>query len=208
MCQGFLVVVAHKPSTTRLRKRRVSSLELGSQFHEAAGDPARDRAGRQVERLADALVALVTGEEAVEDLAAVAREASRALRGRRAPRRAWRSSRRRLTARAARPAARVPRREACRGRAAASAARATGGSRSSSRSFGRFTYARAKTSWKTSSASASAGGTPGPRSRRRSGRSARRARATRRRPPRGNGRRVARQFRQPARLESKRTGPL
>src|SRR5262249_52801903 len=39
----------------------------------AAGDAAGDRARGQVERLADGLVALVAGEEAVEDLAAVLR---------------------------------------------------------------------------------------------------------------------------------------
>src|SRR5205807_2810681 len=41
------------------------------QLVQAARDPARDRPRRQIERLADRAVALVVGEEAIEDLAAV-----------------------------------------------------------------------------------------------------------------------------------------
>src|SRR4051794_22508786 len=47
-----------------------SSLQLDFQFSEAAGDPARDRAGREREGVADHLVALVPAEKAVEDLPA------------------------------------------------------------------------------------------------------------------------------------------
>jgi hypothetical protein len=48
-----------------------SSLHPRAQLGQAARDPARDRARRQVELLADRAVALVPGEEAVEDLPAV-----------------------------------------------------------------------------------------------------------------------------------------
>src|SRR5205823_3678540 len=44
--------------------------ELAAELLEAAGDPARDRPGRDVERGADRPVALVAREEPVEDLAA------------------------------------------------------------------------------------------------------------------------------------------
>src|SRR5438128_8846747 len=43
----------------------------GLQLAEAARDPARNRPRGQVERFADRAVALVVGEEAIEDLAAV-----------------------------------------------------------------------------------------------------------------------------------------
>ena len=59
---------------------------------EAPRDPARDRARRQIERLADRAIALVPGEEAVEDLAALAREPAESTRGLRAPRPGLRSS--------------------------------------------------------------------------------------------------------------------
>ena len=52
----------------------VSSLELRSQSSEAARDSARDRAGRDLELVRDRLVALVAGEEAVEDVLAGVRE--------------------------------------------------------------------------------------------------------------------------------------
>src|SRR3954447_9178986 len=63
-------------STTRLRRDRFSSLVLqfGLQLDEAARDPARDRARRKIQSLADVPVALVAGEEAVEDLLAVVRK--------------------------------------------------------------------------------------------------------------------------------------
>src|SRR6185312_1908028 len=48
-----------------------SSLEELTQPAEAPGDAARDRSGREIEGLADGAVALVAGEEAVEDLPAV-----------------------------------------------------------------------------------------------------------------------------------------
>src|SRR6185503_14852777 len=51
----------------RLRGR-VSSLEDFAKFCETARDAAGDRAGRDLEDLADRLVALVAGEKAVEDL--------------------------------------------------------------------------------------------------------------------------------------------
>src|SRR5665213_429303 len=51
--------------------RRWCFFQESLQFVEAPRDPARDRASGQVERLADRAVALVLGEEAVEDVAAV-----------------------------------------------------------------------------------------------------------------------------------------
>src|SRR4029079_5793071 len=45
-----------------------------AQFRQAAGDSARDRAGGRVARVAYRAVALVTGEEPVEDLLAVLRQ--------------------------------------------------------------------------------------------------------------------------------------
>src|SRR5439155_3370188 len=47
-----------------------SSLEFCLEFPETARDPAGDRAGGQLEGLADRPVALVPAEEAVEDLTA------------------------------------------------------------------------------------------------------------------------------------------
>src|SRR6185295_1383509 len=47
---------------------RISSLEDFPQLPETAGDAAGDRPGRDVERIPDRLIALVTREEAVEDL--------------------------------------------------------------------------------------------------------------------------------------------
>src|SRR5437763_776198 len=45
-----------------------------AQLPEAPGDAARDRAGRELEGVADRAVALVAGEEAVEDLPARLRQ--------------------------------------------------------------------------------------------------------------------------------------
>jgi len=53
---------------------RVSSLEYLAEFCEAARDPAGDRAGGDLERFADRLIALVAREEAVEDLLAGLRQ--------------------------------------------------------------------------------------------------------------------------------------
>src|SRR5919106_2612301 len=61
------------PSTGRLRVG-LSSLEGLTEFSQAPGDAARDRAGGDVERPTDRLVALVLREEAVEDLPAVLRK--------------------------------------------------------------------------------------------------------------------------------------
>src|SRR5918999_5154868 len=69
--QCFLVVFGHTSSTTRLCRDRFSSLQLGAKFDQTAGNAAGNRARRQIERLADQAVALVPGEEAVEDLPAV-----------------------------------------------------------------------------------------------------------------------------------------
>src|SRR5205823_14965038 len=60
---------AHLP--TRLCWDGFSSLELFAQLDETARDAAGDRAGGQLERLADRAIGLVAREEAVEDLAAV-----------------------------------------------------------------------------------------------------------------------------------------
>src|SRR5205085_11254872 len=60
--------------STRRGKPRLSSLECVLQLDEAARDPAGDRPGGELERVADRLVALVAREEAVEDLAAVPAE--------------------------------------------------------------------------------------------------------------------------------------
>src|SRR6185503_12260483 len=62
----------------RLRGR-VSSLEDFAKFCETARDAAGDRAGRDLEDLADRLVALVAGEKAVEDLLAGLRELAQRL---------------------------------------------------------------------------------------------------------------------------------
>src|SRR5207245_10292874 len=59
-----------RSSSSRRRSAVVSSLELPPHLDEAARDAARDRAGRQVENLADRPVALVAGEEAVEEIRA------------------------------------------------------------------------------------------------------------------------------------------
>src|SRR5439155_24952338 len=59
---------------TRRGDARFSSLERRAELRQTAGDPARDRPRRQVERVADRLVALVSREEAIEDVAAVAPE--------------------------------------------------------------------------------------------------------------------------------------
>src|SRR2546426_4770007 len=53
----------------RTRDRARFFHERVAKLVEAAGDAARDRPGRQLERLADRAVALVAGEEAVQDLA-------------------------------------------------------------------------------------------------------------------------------------------
>src|SRR5207249_2881234 len=59
-----------RSSTTRRPRPSGSSLQLGPQLPEAARDAARDRPGRQLERVADRPVALVAAEEALEDLPA------------------------------------------------------------------------------------------------------------------------------------------
>src|SRR6266496_2938499 len=59
---------AHLP--TRPCGDRFSSLELVAKLDQAAGDAAGDRAGGQLEGLADRPIGLVTREEAVENLAA------------------------------------------------------------------------------------------------------------------------------------------
>ena len=111
--------------------------------------------GREVERVADLPVALVAGEEAVEDLAAVAPEASASASCTESASSSFAivsstpdgsGSSPGCSRAPARIVSRQSRRVSCasQGRIAAS-----------SRSFGRFSYARAKTSWKTSSASAS-----------------------------------------------------
>src|SRR4026208_1744893 len=60
---------AHLP--TRLSWDRFSSLELVAQLDQTAGNPTRDGAGGQLERLPDRAIRLVASEKAVEDLAAV-----------------------------------------------------------------------------------------------------------------------------------------
>src|SRR5262249_47290872 len=57
--------------SSRRRRDGFSSFVGVAELDEAARDPARDRAGRQLERIADRAVALVACEEAVEDLPAV-----------------------------------------------------------------------------------------------------------------------------------------
>src|SRR3954469_9651401 len=68
---------AHLP--TRLCGDRFSSLEPVTELDEAAGDPACDRSGGQLERLADRPIRLVAGKEAAEDLAAVVGQAGHRL---------------------------------------------------------------------------------------------------------------------------------
>src|SRR3954463_10865736 len=60
---------------TRLSSELVSSLELVFQLDQTAGNTACNRPGGQLQRLADRAVALVPREEAVENLAAVFRQA-------------------------------------------------------------------------------------------------------------------------------------
>src|SRR4051812_16544541 len=65
---ALFLVSRHRP-LDGVRTRRLPSLQNLPQLGQAARDPACDRAGRQVERLADRAVALIPAEEAVEDLA-------------------------------------------------------------------------------------------------------------------------------------------
>ena len=89
--EALFVVCRHRD---HLSTRRGTGVFLPSRLlerpepREAAGDPARDRAGRDVERLADRAVALVAGEEAVEDLAALRSESRSRPRAPSSPRRA------------------------------------------------------------------------------------------------------------------------
>src|SRR5438552_5460903 len=57
-----------RSSNSRRAGGRNSSLELLPELGQTAGKPARDRPGRQFELLADRLVALITTEEAVEQI--------------------------------------------------------------------------------------------------------------------------------------------
>src|SRR5436190_11933707 len=59
-----------RSSTSRRVSAFVSSLELSTQLDEAARDAAGDRAGRQLEPVADRPVALVTAEEPVKEVRA------------------------------------------------------------------------------------------------------------------------------------------
>src|SRR5690606_13915044 len=66
---------------SRRIRRRGSSIgfQFLAQGGQGPGDTAGDRAGRQPERLGDRLVALVAGEEAVQDLLLVLGEAGQRL---------------------------------------------------------------------------------------------------------------------------------
>src|ERR687885_1560010 len=71
---GSRCVRRRSSSSTRRGSADSSSLEHATQPIEAARDPARDRAARDRELLADRPIALVTSEEAVEHLSAVGGE--------------------------------------------------------------------------------------------------------------------------------------
>src|SRR5437867_4915559 len=72
LAEALLVISGRSrhPRITRPPSGLVSSLQLLPQLPQTARNPAGDRAGRQIERGADRPVALVLGEEAVEDLLA------------------------------------------------------------------------------------------------------------------------------------------
>ena len=131
---------------------RAGIFQLGLQLVQAARDAARDRAGRQVEGIADRPVALVAREESIEDVAGTALRAPGAPAGRRepAPRRrgsagsATSTSLAGPSSRALRSRSMQQRRVSCpiQGRIAAS-----------SRNRSSRSCVFAKTSWNTSSAS-------------------------------------------------------
>ena len=77
-CSMSYVVHSNHPSTGRGSAAGI--FHRGLQLLETARNPARDRARGQVERLTDRLVALVAGEEPVEDLLAGSPAGSRASR--------------------------------------------------------------------------------------------------------------------------------
>jgi hypothetical protein len=77
-CKLLDVVSAHRvtwsPDGSRVGFLPDGPLECNPKLVQTAGDPAGDGAGREAEGVADRAVALVPGEEPVEDLAAVLRQ--------------------------------------------------------------------------------------------------------------------------------------